>query len=105
MSGRGGKFKRGGFKSAAYIKKKRSSPGEDDTASRASKKAKAEEEDEEDESTPFVPTLKKDEQGDSYVGVCIHLYAEYMYGIDDAYDSSNRTTCGALRSTSLRARR
>jgi hypothetical protein len=71
-------FKRGGsrgttFKKPSYTKK-RSSPEDSETVPRASKKARADDDDEEDDvstSTPLVPELKTDTEGNAYIGVCL----------------------------------
>ncbi|KAF2273894.1 uncharacterized protein EI97DRAFT_382525 [Westerdykella ornata] len=55
------------FKKGTAYSKKRVSPDDDDSAPRTFKKAKSGVAEEDDVTTPFVPQLQKDEQGDYYV--------------------------------------
>jgi hypothetical protein len=67
-------FKRGGFRGGAggaYKKsyaKKRAASDDEEGAPQASKKTKGDS-GEEEESTPFVPELKTDDDGQKYIGV------------------------------------
>jgi hypothetical protein len=67
-------FKRGGFRGGAggaskkSYAKKRAASDDEEGASKASKKTKADDGEDED-STPFVPELKTDDDGQKYVGV------------------------------------
>lgn len=59
-------FKRASGAAKKSFSKKRASPSDDEDAARSNKKAKA---NEDEESTPFVPTLQEDDEGDAFVGV------------------------------------
>jgi hypothetical protein len=64
-------FKRGGSRGGAYKKsyaKKRAASDDEEGAPQASKKAKGDSSEDKD-STPFVPELKTDDDGQKYVGV------------------------------------
>jgi hypothetical protein len=64
-----GGFKRGGARGGKFSKK-RTSPDDDDdgAATQPSKRAKGDK-----ETTPLVPKLQKDEEGNEYVGVSIFI--------------------------------
>ncbi|OAL51832.1 PC4-domain-containing protein [Pyrenochaeta sp. DS3sAY3a] len=59
-------FKRASGVAKKSFSKKRASPSDDEDAPRANKKAKG---NEDEESTPFVPTLQEDDEGDAFVGL------------------------------------
>ncbi|KAF2031019.1 PC4-domain-containing protein [Setomelanomma holmii] len=60
-------FKRGGGSFKRGFSKKRAGSDDDDSTSRTSKKSKGD--DEEADSTPVVPELKVDDEGNKYVGL------------------------------------
>jgi hypothetical protein len=65
-----GGFKRGGAR-GGKLSKKRTSPDDDNddgAATQPSKRAKGDK-----ETTPLVPKLQKDEEGNEYVGVSIFI--------------------------------
>jgi hypothetical protein len=69
---------RGGFKKASSYTKKRSSPSNDasDSAPRATKKARNDDADEDEASTtPVVPELQTDDEGNPYISV--HILSHY----------------------------